>query len=361
MDSILFLLPVSGGSGGAHSVMQEADAMRALGVDAIIATNEVNAPRLRSAYGDMRTIQDHVHSYEDVAGLCRLLLQLKPGIVVATTNQSVHALDAALAAGGLAGKQRTAYYVQDYEPLFYERGTADWLLAYSSFTKIPGMILFAKTRWLQEIVSNNHEVPVAKVEPSIDHQVYYPDLSLRAAVPDKLVIAAMMRPSTPRRAPRRTARLLSQIASEYGDRVTCISFGCSVADLRAHALRLPGVEHIGTLTRDRVGDLFRTTDLFLDLSDFQAFGRTAIEAMSCGAAAIVPAHGGAYEYAEDGRNCFVADTRSDDSVLAVVGRWLQMSDAERRMMMFDAIRTGYRYSPETAALSEIEVLRVDTD
>jgi len=354
--NLLFLLPVSGGSGGAHSVMQEADAMRTLGVDAMIATNQDNAARLRRSYRDLRSIQNFVNAYQGAEGLAKLITRLRPDVVVATTAHSVHVLDAALRSADLLGVQRTAYYIQDYEPLFYPRGSSDWLLAYSSYAKIAGMLLFAKTRWLQEVVANNHGLSVAKVEPSVDHHVFHPDVALRHGRQGKLQVVAMLRPATPRRAPRRTARLMSLIAANFGERVECITFGCAPEELRANALRLAGVEHVGTLARSDVGDLFRSADLFLDLSDFQAFGRTAIEAMACGATAIVPAHGGSYEFARDGRNCFVVDTRSDDLVMAVFERWLDMPDSDRAAMMMEAIRAAYRYSPDAAALSEIDVL-----
>ena len=56
----MFVLPVSGGSGGAHSVMQEADALRSMGIDAKIATNQGNAPRLKRTYRDPYVVPENV-------------------------------------------------------------------------------------------------------------------------------------------------------------------------------------------------------------------------------------------------------------------------------------------------------------
>ena len=355
MDTLMFVLPVSGGSGGAHSVMQEADAMRDLGINAIIATNHANVTKLRRAYRDLKTIHNFVFSYTNPETLGQLIATHKPRCVIATTNQSVHYLADALRAAKMLD-QPTAYYVQDYEPLFYERGSADWHTAYSSFTAIPGMTLFAKTRWLQEVVAANHNVQVEKVEPSIDHKVYYPNLGSKGEDKRPLAVAAMIRPATPRRSPRRTARIISRIVKEYAGQVSCTTFGCGMDEMRDFSIRIPGAEHVGILNREEVGDLFRSTDMFLDLSDFQAFGRTAIEAMSCGSAAIVPAHGGTYEYAIDGKNCFVVDVRSDEAIMAAFGQWVSMAAEERRAMSFRAIEAGYAYSPDRAALSELRVL-----
>lgn len=355
MPSILFVLPVSGGSGGAHSVMQEADAMRAFGIDAMVAVNNDNSIKLRRNYRDLVNIASHINSYQGVEGLADLIRTRTPDYVVATTNQSVHTVSDVLKTLGSA-HPRTAYYIQDYEPLFYERGSSDWITAYSSYGLVPGMIHFAKTRWLQEVVEENHGMQVTKVEPGVDHRIFYPNLGIRHPGGEKLKIVAMIRPATPRRAPRRTVRILNRITAELGEMATCISFGCGKEDLDLHSLRLRGIEHLGELPRDDVGHLFREADLFLDLSDFQAFGRTAIEAMSCGTVAVVPAHGGAYEFAVDGQNGFVVDTRSDEAIMAAVHQFVAMNAAERHEMVLRGIEVGFRYSPERAALSEIAAL-----
>lgn len=355
MSSILFVLPVAGGSGGAHSVMQEADAMRGFGIDAVVAVNIDNIVKMRRNYRDLPGIANHIVGFQGVEGLAELVRTRAPDVVVATTNQSVHTVAEVLKTIGSA-RPRTAYYIQDYEPLFYERGSSDWITAYSSYGLVPGMTHFAKTRWLQEVVEENHGLQVAKVEPSVDHRVFNPNLAIRRTEGEKLRVVAMVRPATPRRAPRRTVRILNRIVAEMGEGMTCMSFGCSPDELDAHSLRLRGIEHLGELSRDEVGHVFRQADLFLDLSDFQAFGRTAIEAMSCGTVALVPAHGGAYEFAADGETGFVVDTRSDEAIMAAVRVFASMTADERHQMVLRGIEAGFRYSPERAALSEIAAL-----
>lgn len=197
---------------------------------------------------------------------------------------------------------------------------------------------------------------VHKVAPSVDHSVYYPRFKAAPADGERFAVVAMLRPSTPRRAPRRTVRILNRLAHEFGDRFACTAFGCSEDDLRAHSLELRGVENAGVLPRDAVGDLFRETDLFLDLSDYQAFGRTAVEAMSCGAIPVVPIHVGTGEFARDGINGFVVDTRSDEAILGAVAGFLGMTPVERSEMRANGIAAGYRYSPEAAAISELRLL-----
>jgi hypothetical protein len=51
---ILFILPVRGGGGGAHSVVQEVAAMRALGVDAKVAVLDADFDDYLTLYGDIK-------------------------------------------------------------------------------------------------------------------------------------------------------------------------------------------------------------------------------------------------------------------------------------------------------------------
>jgi glycosyltransferase involved in cell wall biosynthesis len=353
--AIMFLLPVGGGSGGAHSVMQEAEAMLQLGVDVSVACNEANVEKLRNSYRDLPRIHARIHGYDTALALAELIESTSRTVVVATTNQSVHVLADALRAIPKGFEVRAAYYIQDYEPLFYDKDSEEWGKAFASFGLIPNMLHFAKTSWLQEVPARNHNIQVHKVLPSVDHSVFYPDLAYRMAAPPTARIAAMIRPSTPRRAPRRTVRILNHISKTYGAAVECVAFGCKPEELNTDELRLNKIDNLGVLSRAEVGQLFRTVDLFLDLSDYQAFGRTAVEAMSCGAASVVPAHGGAYEFAVHGSNSFIVDVRSDAQILDAVAIFTGMSGEERLQMSLRAIKAGYEFNVELAALSEIEL------
>ena len=353
----MFVLPVKGGSGGAHSVMQEAEAMWSLGQPCVIAVNAGNAGPLSTLYADLPRISQHIHGFNGIAGLKDLIRTLDPRIVIATTNKSVHTVADAIKD---IPDLRTAYYIQDYEPFFYEGDSDDWRMAYASYGLIPGMLHFAKTRWLQEVVRLNHDISVVKVEPSIDHSVYYPKIAdvLDDSDPLRpLSVVCMLRPKTPRRAPHRTVRILNQLAQTYGERAELSVFGCQPEELAQSGLVLDRrIALRGVLSREQVGELMRATDLFLDLSDFQAFGRTAIEAMSCGAMAIVPAHGGVYEYGIDGQNCFIVDTRHDDIILQAAHTVFAMTHEDRIRMRLKAITKGFDYTVEKAALSELNAI-----
>ena len=52
-----------------------------------------------------------------------------------------------------------------------------------------------------------------------------------------------------------------------------------------------------------MANLYSKADIFIDASDFQGFGRPALEAMACGSTCVVTNVGGVTEYAVDRYNC----------------------------------------------------------
>ncbi len=345
--TIVYILPglSDGGSGGAHSIYQEVHGLRALGVPARIALWHKAMPRARSVYADADEIFQTFASDEQLERMTR-----DADVISATHNTSVAMLAA-------IRRTRTdflpAYYVQDYEPLFTQADPRRVDEAITSYTAIDGMLLFAKTHWLCNLVGERHGLYVAKVEPSIDADVYYPSAEENTA--DALRVTAMIRPRTPRRQPFSTVHVLERLLEDFPGQVQVRTFGCN-ADALAKVTRSSQIaaSNRGVLPRDDVADLLRDTDVFLDMSMYQAFGRTALEAMACGATAIVPRIGGAWEFARHGENALMVDTLSREDAYA------QLAGLVKDRTRVDELRaaarvTAQRYSTTRAALSEYVV------
>jgi len=345
---ILFLLPVGAGGGGGHSVMQEAAAMRALGVT------------VRVAVGDF-AYRDFLSNYRDIPYIDTILLPCQPDdlhriaqdfdVVVATLYSTVKDL-AALAA--TCPQILPAYYAQDYEPLFFAPGSAERAEAEASYTLLPQMLLFAKTDWIREEIEARHGVHVAKVSPSIDHSIYFPPMRPPVAGPFR--ISAMIRPSTARRGAARTMAFLKQLHARHQSNIAITIFGCDPDDPAMDWLdqEFP-FQNAGVITRAQVADLLRRSDLFVDLSDYQAFGRTSLEAMACGALPLVPHLGGGDEYAVDGVNALVCDTQDLETCRARVSEMID-SPGKLQRMRFAAIATASEFSARRAAMSELLML-----
>lgn len=345
-QKILFLLPVRGGGGGAHSVVQEVTAMREMGVDAQIAVHDSDYHNFIDIYADIRDAQNMFFGFrkETIVAAAQSF-----DVVVATIFTSVALLERIVT---VCPWILPVYYAQDYEPWFFEENTPDWQTAHASYTQIPGMVAMAKTHWICQQIEKNHQTSVNKIRPSIDHSVYYPSAAIRT-VSDHLSISAMIRPSTPRRGAARTMELLGKLKDIYQDRVTIKIFGCSSdsADFK----ELPRdfeFESFGILKRREVADLLRASDIFIDLSDYQAFGRTGLEAMACNTVSMVPIAGGADEYAVDGYNALVVDTFNVEACFERLKALISTPEKMAKIRL-NALETANGYSPRRAAMSEL--------
>lgn len=358
---VAFLLPglAHGGSGGSHSLYQEARALRSLGVPARVMLPRWDMARAAAVYG-------HMEVFEEFADEQDLAERTADAHVISATHHKSVALLAAI-------RERrsdflAAYYVQDYEPFF----TAPYIAqeAVASYTALPDMLLFAKSHWLCNVVAERHGLFVAKVEPSLDRELFAGGAgggpgftggtgdgpgSERSAS-DPLRVVAMVRPRTARRQPLATIAVLEELLAQHPGAVQVSTFGCYADELRellgADADAHPILDrHLGLLSRAEVAELLRESDVFLDMSVYQAFGRTALEAMACGATAVVPAVGGVWEFVEQRRNALAVDTLTPDGALQALGE-LVGDRALLEQLKAGARATAARHSAIRAALSE---------
>jgi Glycosyl transferases group 1 len=355
LPTVAYLLPglPPEGSGGSHSLVQEARGLRALGASATVCVPEQSLRTVTALYGN----DDEVFATyaEDPlaggSGETSVLDAVAPAdVVVATEYPSVDLL-ARLA---LERPEATcAYYVQDYEPLFAAPETSRSDRALLSYRAIGDQLLFAKTHWLRSVVRELHGVSVAKVQPSLDRELF--NARGRPESTRQLRIAAMIRPRTPRRRPAATLDALAAIDGALGESAEVITFGCdedSFAQLEGHAVT--AVRHLGLLSRREVAELMRRCDVFIDGSAYQAFGRTGLEAMACGAVPVLPALGGVHEYALDGVNALVLADGSPEAIADVVIELAHDPDRLRRMRAA-GISAARGFSIERAASSQLDL------
>jgi len=345
---VLFVLHgmSAGSGGGVHSIYQETRGMRRLGVPARIAIAAEAMERARDSYVDAEEL---FVPYGGEAELGRLAAAAD--VVVATHYTTV----------GLVGRLRDrygdflpAYYAQDYEPFFVEPDSNRLIEALDSYTAVPDQLVFAKTHWLRNLIGHLHGVEVAKVEPSLDRELFNAAGRTEAAGNGRgdgpVRIAAMIRPRTPRRQPVLTLDTLAAAAATHGDRVEVTTFGCPLESIEALGRKPPG-RHLGLLTREQVAELLKHTDVFLDASTYQAFGRTALEAMACGATAIAPSRGGATELIRHEQNGLLVDTLSPAPPAEALNRLIEDPDL-REDLQATASAGAQAHSILRASLSE---------
>lgn len=346
---ILYVLPVKGGGGGAHSVAQEVNELIKMGIEVKIAVNAKNYSSFLTCYSDMPNVSRNVVEFSNEVSLAKHLDSIDT--VVCTIFTSVRLVKNALE--NTNNRPKVAYYAQDYEPLFVLPNDPLWQEAYDSYTLIPDMTVFAKTDWIRNIITANHGIDVKKVCPSIDHDVYFPGLNKPES---QIWISAMVRPSTPRRAPQRTMRVLKNLAEQFGDKININIFGCTDEAIFNEDLPRDFTFHNhGVLSRNQVSSLLRKSHLFIDLSDYQAFGRTGLEAMACASASLVPLFGGTDEYIKHSLNGYAVDPRDEGFIFETIKEFIELSADERQKMLNHGIETSQKFSVRKAALSEIHL------
>lgn len=341
---ILFLLPVKGGSGGAHSVVQEVTEMIRLGIDAKIAVRENDLSSLRELYKDINC-SDRLFIGFNNDNIVKLSESYD--VVVATIFNSVRLLQKIV---DINPHILPAYYAQDYEPMFFPRHSENWQVACDSYSLIPNSLVFAKTHWIADKIQHEHGIKVHKVSPSIDHENYKPTIKFD----DGLIhISAMIRPQTPRRGAERTMRLFSRLAKSHPGEIAFDIFGCESDDERFKSLIQDfHFNNSGVLSRPEVSALLAKSDIFVDLSDYQAFGRTALEAMACGATAMVPIHGGTDEYAQNDINALVVDSFDEELCFTKLDALLQDVN-NLKAMQARSLLTAANYSVHQAVITEL--------
>lgn len=346
---ILFVLPVRNVGGGVHSIVQETGGLRELEVEAAIAVPAAHLERFRACYPS--AAEDLFEAFSSIDDLSEKASRCD--VIVATIFTSVKMV---AELRRLHPHLRMAYYIQDYEPWFCDSDSPLHQEALASYSLVPEMTRFAKTDWLCRTVRERHNVSVYKVTPSLDLSLYHPTFRLFQRRAESLVLSAMVRPQTPRRAPEVTMELLRAIKNRYGDRVAIRIFGCDGNDPLFQDLPQDfPFQNLGVLLREEVADLLRESDIFADASTYQAFGRTALEAMACGCAVVVPAEGGANEYARHRENALVVDTHNAVALEEAVSLLIE-DDVLRAGLQSAGAATALSYNVVRAAASILEVL-----
>jgi GT2 family glycosyltransferase/glycosyltransferase involved in cell wall biosynthesis len=345
---LLFLLPISKPGGGGHVVIQEAHAMLRMGVD-------VRLVNLRGARHDFEWWHPGLE-------LPVMFVDEPPAIkeacagfdaVVATVCFTVEWMDA------FVGRARPVrgYYVQDFEPAFCREGTAEHAMALQSYTRFPDLLRVTKTEWNRETVKENAGVDCTVVGPSVDVDLFRPrGRSWKARRDAPLRVAAMVRPSTPWRQPAMTMEVLREFMARHDDEADVIIFG---GDLNDDAFREFATDfrwrHAGMLTRPRLAALLNEVDVFADFSIYQAMGLTAMEAMACGATAILPRSGGAGSFARHRENALLVDSSKTSDCVAALETLVEdrpLCQRLGRQGMLDVCR----FPPEQAAFRILEAL-----
>ena len=242
----------------------------------------------------------------------------------------------------------------------YDQENPEYQQALASYTLIPEMQCFTKTEWTQRMVAENTGRFCQVVGPSVDTDLMRlrpTEFHERQKRPIR--IAAMIRPESPYREPEKTMQLLKQAVNTFHENVEVVIFGTTLEDPG-----FPGLTQdfnwslYGVLTQKQIANLLNEADIFVDYSSHQAMGLTALEAMACGCAVIVPQEGGAVSFAKDRFNAMVVDTGSYENVWKALKELIENQEL-RHTVQQHALYDACKYYPEKPALEILKYLFED--
>ncbi len=233
------------------------------------------------------------------------------------------------------GRTRAAgYLIQDYEPWFFpETAPEQRQRVRDGYRLLPHRIVMSD--WLGgRLAEDGYRSD--KIPLGMDLGQFYP----RARAPNpRPVVLAMARPGTPRRGFPTTIAALAAVKHARPD-VEIALFGDRFLD----RWRIPfSFRNEGLIIRqDRLAEIYSGADVFLDGSEFQGFGRCALEAMACGAACVLTDLGGVLEYARHEDNALLTPPGQAQAMAGAILRLLDDA-ALRQRLTASGLQTAARY------------------
>lgn len=233
------------------------------------------------------------------------------------------------------GRTRAAgYLIQDYEPWFFpEAAIKQREQVKAGYRLLPHRIVMSD--WLRDQLAADH-CSSDKIPLGMDLGQFYPRKVPRGPEP---VVLAMARPGTPRRGFPATISALSAVKKARPE-TRIVLFGDRFLD--RCPIPFPFQNRGLIIRQDQLAELYSGADVFLDGSEFQGFGRCALEAMACGVACVLTDLGGVMEYARHEDNALLTTPGRADSMATAILRLLDEPILRQRLIL-NGLNTATQY------------------
>lgn len=196
--------------------------------------------------------------------------------------------------------KRKYYFIQDYEPLFYEGGST-YALAESTYRF--GFTGVVNTPGLLWAVNQRHGLEGVSFIPAVDKRYYYP---YDRPENKRTRIFFYARPNNPRNAFEIGILIIQALIKKYGRKIEIITAG---AEWKESDYGLQGVvTNLGLLgSLAEVGDLYRTCDIGFVFMLSKHPSYQPFEFMACGMATVTNRNEDNLWLFKDGQNCLLAE------------------------------------------------------
>ena len=342
---VLFLLAACQAGGGGNIILMEAAAMREMGIDARTANLAQNRPYFEANHPENQVPVIYLSDPDDLINYADDF-----DAIIATLYLTVFWLKPLLS---LPKRPIFGYYMQDYEPDFFPKTSTDYKIAKSSYSLSHQLHIFTKTQWNCNKLIEETGIKSSVIGISFDVDNFHP--SSNFSENNVLRIIAMVRPTTPRRAPEMTMKVLQRIKLKFTNNVDIVVFGVNDNDPGYLSLDR-NFDHrcVGELNAAEVSELIRSADIFVDCSTFQAMGLTSMEAMASNTCVVGPIHGGLKEIIQNKFDGLLVDTTDENAIVDAVSILINDENI-RNALRHNALRI-VRHSPVIAAANILKVL-----
>ena len=254
---------------------------------------------------------------------------------VATTATPTSSLSSTLGS-------RVVYFAQDYEPLFQTLPAAASMAAALSYVVHSEQVhIVSYSPWVLSMIEKEHRAKGWKVDchPRREEKIMWQQQQRdqrdqQQQQQRSVVVTAMIRPATPRRAPLQTLIALHRVMERFRQmdvQILVRTFGCTHSEMQAlgestwearsvsqwwsswTGQAWPWLTHVGRLNHTQVHHFFQQSDIFVDLSEWQAYGFSAQEAMMSGVVPVVVDNGGVRDFTDPGVNAMLV--KDEDSAV----------------------------------------------
>jgi O-antigen biosynthesis protein len=198
--------------------------------------------------------------------------------------------------------KRKYYFIQDYEPLFYEGGST-YALAESTYRF--GFKGIVNTPGLLKALNQRHGLEGISFTPAVDSRYYYP--------PDaddedrkKIRIFFYARPNNPRNAFNLGILIIDDLLKKYGDKIEIVTAGSEWKEKKFDLKKK--VVNLGLLKNlEAVGDLYRSCDIGFVYMLSKHPSYQPFEFMACGMTTVTNRNEDNLWLLKDGENCLLAE------------------------------------------------------
>ncbi len=240
--------------------------------------------------------------------------------------------------------KRKYYFIQDYEPLFYQGGST-YALAESTYRF--GFTGVVNTPGLLWAVNQRHGLEGVSFIPAVDKRNYYPF----PRKPNKRIkIFFYARPNNPRNAFEIGVLVMQELIKKYGKKIEIITAG---AEWNEGDYGLKGlITNKGLLgSLKEVGDMYRQCDIGFVFMLSKHPSYQPFEFMACGMATVTNRNEDNLWLFKDGENCLLAEP-SSSAMAEKIAMLVEDEDLRQKIAKTGEKNVNFDWKPELKRIWE---------